>query len=190
MRHDHAASDSKVPLLPLVDILFSAFAAVLGTATVAVAMIRTSVPDSDRPELPYFTIVATSSDAKCTKTLRPKFLIKLPSGNEIEFEDVSMFNGATDTAPKSAVINAWYFSETSNDEQLDKLCPIAGGCVRAELAVLTAKPGVFTVIPAIKDSTCQDVRLDLRLGPLNNKVDHSNLREQNQVKTITFQVQQ
>jgi biopolymer transport protein ExbD len=40
MSRGHSGSESKIPVLPLVDILFSAFAAVLATATVAIAMMR------------------------------------------------------------------------------------------------------------------------------------------------------
>jgi hypothetical protein len=177
--------------MPLVDILFSAFAAVLGTATVAVVMIRTSAPDADRPELPHFTIVATSSDAECTKTLRPEFKIKLPGRAEpISFSDSSMFGDATDTAPPSGLVNAWYFADThrSQDSQLDKFCTLAGDCMRAELVVLAAKPGSFTVTPAVSQSTCQNVRLALRLGPLADDVSASDLSERNQVKSITFEV--
>jgi hypothetical protein len=132
MSQGHSGSDSKIPVLPLVDILFSAFAAVLATSTVAIAMMRVREPDADLPVLPYFTIVAQSPDIACAKDLKPEFVVTPPGTTKtVTFSDVSMADLATDNGTQKVGINAWYFahSDPTQDAALTKICG-AGEAVR------------------------------------------------------------
>lgn len=190
MSGGHSGSDSKIPVLPLVDILFSAFAAVLATSTVAIAMMRVREPDADLPVLPYFTLVAQSPDASCAKDLKPRFLITSPGAATVKFSDVSMADLATDNGTQKVGINGWYFahSDPTQDDALTKLCGAGRSCAQASLAVLTAAPGTFKVEPLFEHSTCAGLTAALYLGPLPDKLDDADFKEAGSFLARTFTV--
>ncbi|ANM17175.1 hypothetical protein AMK06_CH02279 [Rhizobium sp. N541] len=184
MKHGHNGSDSKIPVLPLVDILFSAFAAVLATATVAIVMMRVREPDASLPVLPFFTIVALSSDAGCTG-LRPEFVVMPPSGKPVTFSEFSMADLATDNGTQKLGVNAWYFANTDQkqDNALEKICN-GRTCAQAGLSVLSATSGQFKVKPSVSNSTCPNTKLALLPGPLPAQLSDSDFK----TSEITFTV--
>lgn len=190
MSRGHSGSESKIPVLPLVDILFSAFAAVLATATVAIAMMRVREPDANLPVLPFFTVVAVSPDANCARGLSPYFVVTPPSGRPVTFSNFSIADLATDNGSKKVGINAWYFADTdqSQDDALKKICGPGRSCARAGLAVLTAVPGQFKIKPSVDRSTCADVKLALLLGPLPDQLNDSDLKSPADPSELAFKV--
>ncbi|MGO7585940.1 hypothetical protein ACC689_29060 [Rhizobium ruizarguesonis] len=176
--------------MPLVDILFSAFAAVLATATVAIAMMRVREPDADLPVLPFYTIVAVSQNAGCAQGLKPDFVVTPPSGKPVTFSDASIADLATDNGSQKVGINAWYFADTDpkQDIAFSKICGVARSCARAELTVLTAVPGQFKIKPSVGQSTCTDVKLALFKGPLPDKLEDSDLKSMGDLSELAFAV--
>jgi hypothetical protein len=167
MRAGRRGSDAEIPVLPLVDILFSAFAAILATATVVVAMMRTRDPDAALPALPIFTIVAKSAIPSCTDKLRPGFRVR--NGDDVVSYTVDNFAWrATATFQNKPGINAWYLADRVPDPDLTRLCGGSAACVRAELVVLGAKPGSFTFEPVVAQDLCPDAQIAFQLGVVSD----------------------
>lgn len=185
----HSETESKIPVLPLVDILFSAFAAVLATATVAIAMMRVREPDANLPVLPFFSVIAVSADTNCVG-LSPNFVVTPPTGTPVTFSNFSMADLATDNGSKELGINAWYFADTdqSQDDALKKICGPGRSCARAGLAVLTAVPGQFKIKPSVSYSGCQDLKVGLLLGPLPDQLKESDLKSPDNLSELAFKV--
>jgi hypothetical protein len=163
MRASRRRSDAEIPVLPLVDILFSAFAAILATATVVVVMMRARQPNAELPVLPFFTIVAKSAIPDCANRLNPSFRVR--NGNDVvTYSVASLADGATDTFQSKPGIKAWYLADSAEEPALAGLCGTSAACARAELAVLEAKPGTFTFEPVVALDVCPDAQVAFRLG--------------------------
>jgi len=158
MRAGRRGSDAEIPVLPLVDILFSAFAAILATATVVVAMMRTREPDAAVPALPLFTIVVKSANPDCADKLTPGFSVRRGT-DVVTYSLATLANQAVDTFQSKPGIKAWYLADAASDAALAGLCGASAACARAELVVLQAKPGSFTVEPVVARGLCPDAEV-------------------------------
>lgn len=167
MSRHRVGSEAEIPVLPLVDILFSAFAAILATATVVVAMMRAREPDRELPAMPLFTL-AVSLEAGCDpKRLDPGFTVTDDSGNVVRYSLATMANLALDSANDKLGIKAWYMADTA-DASLENYCEGLGFCARAELVILRAQPKRYSIRPSVGPQSCADARVVLQLGVVDD----------------------
>ncbi|RWP13899.1 hypothetical protein [Mesorhizobium sp.] len=157
MRASQAGGGAEIPVLPLVDILFSAFAAILGTSIVVAAMIRTRVPEDEHPALPHFTMFVQTTDAKtCPLTkLDASFGVAKEGQQEKLYTLASQFS----KKPVGAGVDAWYFRSEGVVGCVD--------CLRVELAILNASKGLVHVRPEIRhpQSGCEgSLKYSMELG--------------------------
>ncbi|WP_139219277.1 hypothetical protein [Bosea sp. CRIB-10] len=133
------------------DILFSAFAAVLGTATVVVAMMRTREPDVKPQPLPFFTLVAKSTGVACPlDRIEPGFVVSSGGEPGVLYSPYTQANQAADSINGRPGLKAWYIADTGPGGGLRNACKAPASCVKAELALLTAQVERFEVKPIVE----------------------------------------
>lgn len=163
-RRHNSTSEADIPILPLVDILFSAFAAVLGTATVVVAMMLTREPDVKPQPLPYFTLIAKSMGVACPlDRIVPIFMVSSGGEPAVLFSPYTQKNLAVDSINDRPGLKAWYIADTDSGGGLKNVCTAPASCVRAELTLLTAQVERFDVKPAV-DGCSDSVEIAFEMG--------------------------
>lgn len=134
MRRPASSGEAEIPVLPLVDILFSAFAAILATSIVVAAMIRTRVPEENQRALPHFTMFVQTDDQEACPLTKADARFTVRNGEEERsYTLASQFS----EKPQGPGVDAWYFRTED------------AAMLRAELAILTATAGTISVWPDI-----------------------------------------